>query len=202
MIRYRSTLCPQRRGSESTCCSIRFIISSFRRTDRQGPRMSRLHWIELQAAGRLAIMARPRADDWLEAEVAEWRACGLAMVVSLLDRDEASELGLQPEFELCRANGIEFVSFPISDRGVPEIRPASELASSIAGGILAGRSIAIHCRAGIGRSSLIAAAALICLGVEAGDALVRIKEARGVSVPDTDEQRDWILNFGKAHPGP
>ena len=34
--------------------------------------MSRLHWIEMP--GRLAIMARPRADDWLEVDVTEWRA--------------------------------------------------------------------------------------------------------------------------------
>jgi hypothetical protein len=32
---------------------------------------------------------------------------------------------------------------------------------------------------------------MICSGIEAADALSRIKEARGVSVPDTDEQRDW-----------
>jgi protein-tyrosine phosphatase len=164
--------------------------------------MSRLHWIELRAAGRMAIMARPRAEDWLEAEVAEWKARGLEMIVSLLDRDEVSELGLQREAEICRANGIKFVSYPIPDRGVPEIRHAKELADSIAGGIVDGRSIAIHCRAGIGRSSLIAASALICLGIEAGAALALIKEARGVSVPDTDEQRDWIMAFGKTYQRP
>jgi hypothetical protein len=51
----------------------------------------------------MAIMARPRAEDWLEAEVAEWKARGLEMIVSLLDRDEVSELGLQREAEICRA---------------------------------------------------------------------------------------------------
>jgi protein-tyrosine phosphatase len=161
--------------------------------------MSRLHWIEFPAAARMAIMARPRADDWLETEVAEWRTCVVEMIVSLLEREEVSELGLQREAELCRANGIEFVSFPIPDRGVPEIHPARELADSIAGGIAGGRSIAIHCRAGIGRSSIIAASALICSGIKAGDALALIKEARGVSVPDTEEQRDWILTFGKTY---
>ena len=41
--------------------------------------MSRLHWIEIP--GRLAIMARPRADDWLEADVTEWRTSGVDLVV-------------------------------------------------------------------------------------------------------------------------
>src|SRR4051812_30788730 len=101
--------------------------------------MSRLHWIEIPAAGRIAISARPRADDWLEAEVAEWKASGLDMVVSLLERDEVSELGLQREAELCRAGEIEFVSFPIPDRGVPQTQPdALQIANSIASGVAKG----------------------------------------------------------------
>jgi protein-tyrosine phosphatase len=162
--------------------------------------MSRLHWIEISAVGRIAISARPRADDWLETDVGEWKASGLDTVVSLLEREEVSELGLQREAELCQASGIEFVSFPIADRGVPEAeRDVWPIASSIARGIADGRSIMIHCRAGIGRSSLIAACALICSGIEASDALARIKNARGLTVPDTDEQRDWIMAFGKMY---
>jgi protein-tyrosine phosphatase len=142
-------------------------------------------------------MARPRADDWLEADVTEWRTSGVDLVVSLLERDEVSELGLQREAELCRANGIEFISLPIPDRGVPDVRQALEIACSIADGIADGRSIAVHCRAGIGRSSLIAACAMICSGIEASEALTLIRAVRGVIVPDTEEQRDWIIGFGK-----
>lgn len=161
--------------------------------------MSRPHWIEMPAPGRIAIMARPRADDWLEAEIAEWKAIGLDRVVCLLEPEEVSELGLQREAEFCRASGIEFVSFPIADRGVPEIPHAREIARSIAAGIADGRSIAIHCRAGIGRSSVIAACALICAGFGAEDAVALIRQARGLSVPDTEEQLDWIKAFGGAY---
>jgi hypothetical protein len=48
---------------------------------------------------------------------------------------------------------------------------------------------------------MIAACAMICSGIEAGDALGLIKDARGLSVPDTDEQRDWIVAFGKTYQG-
>jgi protein-tyrosine phosphatase len=164
--------------------------------------MSRLHWIAVQAAGRLAIMARPRADDWLETEVGEWKSAGLDLVVSLLERDEVFELGLQREPELCKASGIEFLDFPIPDRGVPKDSHSTlKIANSIADGMAGGRSIAIHCRAGIGRSSIIAACALIRSGTEASEALNLIKDARGLSVPDTEEQRDWIIAFGRAHQG-
>ena len=158
--------------------------------------MSRLHWIE--TPGRLAIMARPRGGDWLEVDVAQWRASGVDLVVSLLEREEVAELGLQQESELCRVKGIEFLSFPIPDRGVPDIRLTLGMVRSIADGLAGGRSIAIHCRVGIGRSSVIAACAMMCLGVEPDEALAQIKAARGVIVPDTEEQRDWIVAFGKA----
>ena len=126
------------------------------------------------------------------------RSSGVDLVVSLLEREEVSELGLQREAELCRECGIEFISFPIPDRGVPEIQQASDIARSIADGIASGRSIAVHCRARIGRSSIIAACAMICLGIEAREALVLIKAARGVIVPDTEEQRDWVMAFERA----
>jgi protein-tyrosine phosphatase len=161
--------------------------------------MSRLYWIEVPAAGRLAIAARPRANDWLEAEVAEWKGCGLDVVVSLLEREEISELGLQHEAETCRAMGIAFISFPIPDRSVPCLQDASVIISSIADGIANGLSIAIHCRAGIGRSSVMTACVLICTGINAGDALKLVRDARGLSVPDTDEQLEWIVEFSKAH---
>jgi len=150
----------------------------------------------------MAIMARPRADDWLDVDIAAWKAGGLEVIVSLLEPEEISDLGLQREAALCRASGMEFLSFPIPDRGVPEIYAATKIAESIAAGIADGRSIAIHCRAGIGRSSIVAVCAMICSGIEAGDALSRIKEARRVSVPDTEEQRDWIFAFGNAYHRP
>ena len=158
--------------------------------------MSRLFWIDTPAARRLAIMARPRADDWLEDEIAGWRASGLERVVSLLEPGEVADLGLQREAALCAAAGIELVSFPIPDRGVPASRTAAlALARTLAAGLVEGRSIAVHCRAGIGRSSLIAACALVCLGLDGERAFALIKEARGLDVPDTEEQREWVMGF-------
>jgi protein-tyrosine phosphatase len=164
--------------------------------------MSRLHWIELQTAGRIAIMARPRADEWLETDISAWRNSGADVVISLLEREEVSELGLQREAALCRSCGIEFISFPIPDRGLPEPQQeALRIARLLATGLRNGCSIAIHCRAGIGRSSVIAACTLICSGIGAEEALALIGASRGLIVPDTDEQRDWVVAFGKAHWG-
>jgi protein-tyrosine phosphatase len=58
-----------------------------------------------------------------------------------------------------------------------------------------GKNLVIHCRAGIGRSSLIAAGVLITLGSDASVALAEIGRARGLRVPDTAEQDEWIKTF-------
>jgi protein-tyrosine phosphatase len=127
------------------------------------------------------------------------RGSGIDVVVSLLETEEVAELGLQHEAELCRSSGIDFMSFPIPDRGLPASRQeASRLARSLAASLRDGHIIGIHCRAGIGRSSIIAACVLICFGSGAEEALALIGTARGLRVPDTDEQRDWVLTFGNA----
>ena len=161
--------------------------------------LSPIYWIDMDRPGRLAIMARPRAGDWLEEEINGWCASGVNVVVSLLEQEEAGELGLSGEAERCRVSGIEFISFPIRDRGVPDSPPAATKLTLKLSHLLAdGKSIAIHCRAGIGRSSLIAACVLIHYAKEAPeDAFTPIKKARGLSVPDTDEQREWVSRFMK-----
>jgi predicted protein tyrosine phosphatase len=159
----------------------------------------KVHWIETTTAGRLAIMARPRAGDWLDDEVAGWRKEGIDIVVSLLEPNEVSELNLQRESHLCEEQAIEFISFPIADRGVPiSLRETSALARSMAFRVGEGEAVAIHCRAGIGRSALLAACVLVCAGSSPDAAFEKIRKARGVSVPDTEEQRDWVAGFKDA----
>ena len=161
--------------------------------------MSHLHWIAVPAPGRLAIAPRPRAEDGLDGEIAGWNAAGVQVVVCLLPSAEMVALGLQREAALCAAAAMEFVSFPIQDFGVPgSIEDTATMVGTIAGGVTAGRSIAVHCRGGIGRSSTIAACVLICLGVTAQRALELIAAARGIAVPETPEQRDWVLAFETA----
>lgn len=154
---------------------------------------SDLYWIDAAPEIQLAIMARPRAGDWLQDEIAHWKRSGVGIVVSLLEPHEIDDLGLENEAALCAENGIQYLSFPIPDRSVPSDRDvAMRFAGEMAG---KGKPIAIHCRAGIGRSSILAAAILISRGVNAVEALSAIGRARGTSIPDTDAQRDWVVQL-------
>jgi protein-tyrosine phosphatase len=157
---------------------------------------TKVYWIEAPLAGRLAIVPRPRAGDWLDDEIAGWRAEGIDLVLSLLESEEVAELGLRSEPALCDKHTIEFVSFPVPDRGVPSSRPATlALARLLVSKVSQRKTAVIHCRAGIGRSSAIAACALVCLGTNPDRAFDLIAKARGVEVPDTEEQRTWVRAF-------
>jgi protein-tyrosine phosphatase len=144
-------------------------------------------------------MPRPRGGDWLEDEVRAWRDVGVDVVVSLLEPAEVQALDLASEENLTRANRMEFVSFPIADRGIPQTRDAvSELVTKLAVGLRAGKNVAVHCRQGIGRAALVAASLLIRLGVDPETAIERVESARGLPVPETAEQRQWIAEFARS----
>jgi protein-tyrosine phosphatase len=160
----------------------------------------KLYWVDTPADGRLAISARPRGADWLEDEVEGWREQGVDVVVSLLTASENEELGLQDEGQFSKAKGLRFVSFPIEDRKVPSSAGELQaLAAQLGSEIQQGKNIAVHCRQGIGRSSLVSAAVLLLTGEDLDQALTAIRNARGLEVPETTEQRRWLEQFAQAH---
>ena len=139
-------------------------------------------------------MGRPRAGEWVTEEFRGLAQLGLTDIISLLESHEAQELGLEEEANFCANVGIEFHAFPIPDRGLP-VSPVqlSRLACSTYHRCAGGHHTAIHCRAGIGRSGLVGAAVLLHCGFEVAEAFAVISKVRGVSVPDTEEQSEWLV---------
>ena len=154
-----------------------------------------LYWIKAKGV-RLAIVPRPRGQDWLPDNIGLLRKAGVDVLVSALTQAETDELGLCAEAECCRRRGMEFLSFPIEDRSVPTSSSLfGDLLNSLNRSLAQGRTVAVHCRAGIGRSSLIVASLLTQNGLSVEAALLAIQEARGCPVPDTAEQRQWVLRY-------
>ena len=153
-------------------------------------------WVKCELPGRLAIVPRPRGGDWLADDLGALRSTGIDVLVSLLTPEEAEELGLRGEQELSHAQSLRFISFPILDRSVPA-SPAGvdNLIKELKVEMAAGRAIGIHCRAGIGRSALVAACLLTKEGVTPKEAFERISAARRCPVPDTSEQAIWVESF-------
>ncbi|MGH8672308.1 MAG: hypothetical protein ACREUA_09810 [Burkholderiales bacterium] len=159
---------------------------------------SEVHWIREIEPLRLAMMSRPRSGEWLTDDVVGWFDCGLRTVVSLLEPQEVHEFGLDDESLLCRAHGLEFISFPIRDRAVPaSFRGLAALVDILVTRLRRGVIIGLHCRAGIGRSGLVAGCILLKLSVPFPDVFPMLSRARGSPVPDTRYQAKWVKAFGK-----
>jgi protein-tyrosine phosphatase len=144
----------------------------------------------------LAIVLRPRGNDWLEDELTRMKRGGIDTVVSLLEPDEAELLGLAKEASLAAQAGMHFLSFPIPDTFVPRDEAAFRaFVFGLSARARAGQRIGFHCRGSIGRSTITAACTLVHLGWKPTAALAAIEAARGCAVPDTWEQKDWILHY-------
>jgi len=153
-------------------------------------------WIDTSTKLKLAIVPRPRGEDWLEDVIEQLKREGVDILVSLLTPEESEELGLEGEAAACNAAGIDFRNFPIPDRQTPEsVREFLSFARSLYEEARTGRSIGAHCRGCIGRSSVLLATIMRLDGFSAEEAFERISRARGTNVPDTEEQAKWVARL-------
>jgi protein-tyrosine phosphatase len=147
----------------------------------------------------LAVAARPRGGDWLGDDIARWKRDGVSVVLSLLTPEEEKDLHLRAEAREVQAQGLEFSSLPIPDLQVPKSEAKlAETLERISGSLSSGKNVVVHCRQGIGRSGLIAICLLVKEGMSQGAAVEMVSNARGIPVPETPEQRDWIEHHATA----
>jgi protein-tyrosine phosphatase len=171
------------------CASVRSACKESRHVDH-------VLWIEGKEPVGLAIVLRPRGGDGLKDDLAGIKQSGVETLVSLLEGNEALWLGLKDEGPLAEAVGMHFVSYPILDVHVPDDAAAfRDFVADLADRVRSGERIGVHCRGSIGRSTVTAACVLIHLGWKPKAALAAIEKARGCPVPDTVEQRRWILKY-------
>jgi len=163
---------------------------------------TKLYWTSGPWPGKLALAARPRGGDWLEDVLKSWRAAGIDLVLSLLTPEEAGELGLQKEQREARNSDVRFLSLPIPDRQVPSSESSvKETIEQLDSALSAGKNVVIHCRQGVGRSGLVAACLLISKGLSSGAAVETLSAARGLTIPETPEQRSWIDHYAASLAG-
>ena len=157
-----------------------------------------LYWIDGPWIGKLAIFAHPRGGEWLLDEIRALKGDVLDVIVSLLTKEEDEEINLLAEQEVCEGLGLQFIQFPIDDVSVPASSAATlELVNALDESLSKGHNVGIHCRAGVGRSGMIAAGLLMMGGLSPEEALAEVSNARGVIIPQTDEQREWLIEFAK-----
>lgn len=155
-----------------------------------------MYWIEGISPGRLGILPCPAGNDDLEAELWELKSQGVNTVASLLTGAEQAKYGMSAEHKWCARHGMLFLSFPIRDHSVPDNEPeAYAFALKLRTLVEQGDTVAVHCFAGIGRSPLVVAATMVLMGCAVEDAFQRISVARGVRVPESERQEEWVHWF-------
>ena len=153
-------------------------------------------WIDTASPLQLAIAPRPQGGEWLQNDVRQLKDEGIDILVSLLSFPESRELELEHEKTICSNVGISFVNFPLPDRQVPPSRFAFvTFAQFLHRRATEGLRIGVHCRACIGRSSVLLATVMRLEGFTAKEAFNRISSARGLAVPDTPAQAKWVTRL-------
>jgi protein-tyrosine phosphatase len=145
---------------------------------------------------KMAILPCPRGFRRLEAEMRTIQRAGIDGLVSLLTPEESDEFGLAEEATAAEKAGLRFWSVPVRDHGVPEsVQEFAAAVEEIRAEMHAGKAIAAHCYAGIGRSIVLLACILVAEGWSPELAFDRLSEARGFSVPDTKQQEQWVHEY-------
>jgi hypothetical protein len=156
-------------------------------------REARIFRVQEFGAACMSVVPRPRGGDWLDDEIRAIKRAGVHLLVSMLTPDEQADMSLNAEAECCHAAGLDFLSVPIPDFGVPsDPVPFEDGVVHAVRTLSQGQSVAVHCRQSIGRSGLFTCAVLVAMGMPLEKAVTTASEARGVPVPESPEQRTWL----------
>lgn len=136
-------------------------------------------WIEKPL---LAAMARPEGPEDLE-----WlRQQGIELLMSLTEDP--------PRRDWVNSTGLLLVHEPMVDMEAP---PQEQLHRCVAAIVKAHErkmGMAIHCAAGLGRTGVVLACYFIDKGLNASNAMARVRRLRPGSV-ETAEQEDAVVEF-------
>ncbi|HSI63462.1 MAG TPA: hypothetical protein VLE43_10095 [Candidatus Saccharimonadia bacterium] len=153
-----------------------------------------IYVVEQIGAGLLTIMARPVPEEWTDemfAGLAEWGVHRIVLPHGPLLENESVSGDMEA---LCTRHGIQFLSFPMNDRGVPsslpDFRTCTHMLYETTG---RGTNTVVYSRAGIGSEELMVAGVLAHAGFEPKKAFRHISKARGTAVQEGKEQRNWLV---------
>jgi protein-tyrosine phosphatase len=158
-------------------------------------------WIDAGVHGRLGIAMAPGRHDRVTGAV-WWRDLHVDLrrlrhvhrvhlLVTLVTDDELRDLGIANLSEAARVHDIESLRLPIRDGSVPT--PQQEdavmaLVQTIVRRLRDERIVVIHCRAGQGRSGMLAALTLAALGMLPSEAIARVRQVQPRAVETVSQE--------------
>lgn len=171
------------------------------------PPLPNSYWVE---PGRILAGEYPAAGSE-EATLDRLRRLLAAGIDCFIDLTEPGELDSYEEFlpGPYARDPVVYLRKPIRDHGLPEsAEQMQEILDELDAALAEGRCIYLHCRAGIGRTNLVAGCWFANAGVGGDAALVRLNErwqssARSQSwptVPETEAQSDYVRDWRPMRP--
>lgn len=152
------------------------------------------------ARGCLILTACPGgwgAAAWsrpaLAADLATIRRAGAGLLVTLMEAGELAAAGLPPAAfaDGCAALGMAWLHLPIRDMDVPDQsfeQSWQAAGTAIRSQLGSGSAVAIHCRAGLGRTGMIAARLLMEAGMPARPAIAAVRGVRPGAIETTAQE--------------
>ncbi len=115
---------------------------------------------------------------------------GVQALLTLQEQEELEQYGLGGLLGGVLTLGMESLWFPIPDGRAPGSPAEVEATVDRVVALLeAGKTVAIHCLGGLGRSGTIAAAVLVRLGGRPGTAIARVRAARPGAIQTSEQER-------------
>jgi protein-tyrosine phosphatase len=140
--------------------------------------------------GQIAIAPIPGRSGDFEADLCMILAWRPELVISLTTLQEFSETSeMDFSFFLHREN-IDWIHLPIPDHGTPDPQTEAEwteVSTRVRRLLTDDGHVLIHCRAGQGRSGMMAMRLLVEMGLPPESALERVRTVRPHAVETTDQ---------------
>ena len=160
--------------------------------------------------GRLLVGEYPGSQSRAEAmeRLRRFLQAGVTCFVDLTEPRELPSYEALLPFETPDGRRVEYLREPIVDHGVPADRETMQRAIAMLDNALAaGHVVYLHCRAGVGRSAMVAGCWLASRSARTSDALDELqrcwrqsaRSAQWDEVPETAEQVAYVLDW-KAGP--
>ncbi|MCH2094598.1 MAG: dual specificity protein phosphatase family protein [Rhodobacteraceae bacterium] len=150
--------------------------------------------------GILALSPVPGGGGTYAADLKHIAAWKPAIVVSLTTNKEMLDAGAHGFGADIQDNGTRWVHMPIQDFGTPNTNFESawkDVSAAIRAALHGGGRVLVHCKAGQGRSGMVALRVMIEAGADPAAALDRLRAVRPGAV-ETDDQMVWAKRVDRS----